>query len=94
MFQMLASQLPSHSLGQLPKVNPQYAHFSKVFPILMRCFFINTFRQNGLHFKVFQPVIMGVIVAIYFTPLDNKPSDVVSRFDFKRRETKDVLRCA
>ncbi|KAF9557553.1 hypothetical protein EC968_007605, partial [Mortierella alpina] len=77
---MLALQLPSHSLGELPKVNPQFASFSKAFPILTRRSFVNTFRQKGLYFnRILQPVIVAIIMAIFFSPLGNGPVDVTSR---------------
>ncbi|KAF9982157.1 hypothetical protein BGZ75_006472 [Mortierella antarctica] len=77
---MLALQLPSHSLGELPKVNPQFAYFSKAFPILTRRSFVNTFRQKGLYFnRILQPVIVAIIMAIFFSPLGNGPVDVTSR---------------
>ncbi|KAG0299027.1 hypothetical protein BGZ96_000030 [Linnemannia gamsii] len=90
--EMLASQLPSHSLGQLPKVSPQYAYFSKAFPILTRRSFVNTFRQKGLYFnRVFQPIIVAIIMAIFFAPLGNKPSDVISRFGLLQQTTPIVF---
>lgn len=90
--EMLASQLPSHSLGQLPKVNAQYAHFGKAFPILTRRSFVNTFRQKGLYFnRVFQPVIVAIIMTIFFAPLGNKPSDVISRFGLLQQTTPIVF---
>ncbi|KAK3838142.1 MAG: P-loop containing nucleoside triphosphate hydrolase protein [Linnemannia gamsii] len=90
--EMLALQLPSHSLGELPKVNPQYAGFSKAFPILTRRSFVNTFRQKGLYFnRVFQPIIVAIIMAIFFAPLGNGPSDVTSRFGLLQQTTPIVF---
>ncbi|KAF9963763.1 hypothetical protein BGZ65_012246, partial [Modicella reniformis] len=78
---MLAAQLPSGSLGELAKVNPQFASFRKAFPILTRRSFINTFRQKGLYFnRILQPVIVGIIMTMFFAPLGNGPIDVTSRF--------------
>ncbi|KAG0293756.1 hypothetical protein BGZ96_002339 [Linnemannia gamsii] len=78
--EMLASQLPTHAPGQLPKCNPQYAHFTKAFPILAHRSFVNTFRQKGLYFnKVFQPFIIAISIVIYFAPLGNQGRDFISR---------------
>lgn len=77
---MLALQLPSHALGKLPEINPQFASFSKAFPILTRRSFVNTFRQKGLYFnRILQPVIVAIIMAIFFAPLGHGPVDVTSR---------------
>jgi hypothetical protein len=85
---MLALQLPSHSLGELPKVNPQYAGFSKAFPILTRRSFVNSFRQKGLYFnKICQPLFVGIIMSIFFSPLGNGPSDVTSRLGLLQQTT-------
>lgn len=90
--EILASQLPSDSLGQLPKVNSQYAHFGKAFPILTRRSFVNTFRQKGLYFnRVLQPVIVAIIMTIFFAPLGNKPSDVISRFGLLQQTSPIVF---
>ncbi|KAF9922406.1 hypothetical protein FBU30_007461 [Linnemannia zychae] len=90
--EMLASQLSTHSLGQLPKVNPQFASFGKAFPILTRRSFINTFRQKGLFFnKLLQPVIVAIIMAIFFAPLGNGPADVVSRLGLLQQTTPIVF---
>ncbi|KAF9124460.1 hypothetical protein BGW39_008196 [Mortierella sp. 14UC] len=90
--EMLALQLPSHSLGELPKINPQYAGFSKAFPILTRRSFVNTFRQKGLYFnRVFQPIIVAIIMAIFFSPLGNGPSDVTSRLGLLQQTTPIVF---
>ncbi|KAF9332480.1 hypothetical protein BGZ91_011691 [Linnemannia elongata] len=90
--EILASQLPSHSLGQLPKVNSQYAHFGKAFPILTRRSFVNTFRQKGLYFnRILQPVIVAIIMTIFFAPLGNKPSDVISRFGLLQQTSPIVF---
>ncbi|KAF9907528.1 hypothetical protein EC991_010824 [Linnemannia zychae] len=90
--EMLALQLPSHSLGELPKVNPQYADFSKAFSILTRRSFVNTFRQKGLYFnRVLQPIIVAIIMAIFFSPLGNGPSDVTSRLGLLQQTTPIVF---
>ncbi|KAF9275258.1 hypothetical protein BGZ88_002444 [Linnemannia elongata] len=79
--EILASLLSKGSLGELAEVNPQFASFSKAFPILTRRSFVNTFRQKSLYFnRICQPVIMAIIITIFFAPLGNGPSDVISRF--------------
>ncbi|KAK5799460.1 P-loop containing nucleoside triphosphate hydrolase protein [Linnemannia elongata] len=79
--EILASLLSKGPLGELAEVNPQFASFSKAFPILTRRSFVNTFRQKSLYFnRIFQPVIMAIIITIFFAPLGNGPSDVISRF--------------
>ncbi|KAF9116562.1 hypothetical protein BGX27_001418 [Mortierella sp. AM989] len=78
---MLASQLPDHALGELTKVNPQYASFGKAFPILTQRSFVNTLRQKGLYFnRILQPVFVGLIMCIFFAPLGNEQNDVLGRF--------------
>ncbi|KAF9091437.1 hypothetical protein BGX23_005187 [Mortierella sp. AD031] len=90
--EMLASQLPPHALGELPKVNSQYANFNKAFPILTRRSFVNTFRQKGLYFnRVFQPVIVAIIMTIFFAPLGNGPSDITSRFGLLQQTSPIVF---
>ncbi|KAG0258011.1 hypothetical protein BG011_003590 [Mortierella polycephala] len=90
--EMLALQLPSRSLGDLPKINPQFATFSRAFPILTRRSFVNTFRQKGLYFnRVFQPIIIGIIMTIFFSPLGNGPSDVTSRLGLLQQTTPIVF---
>ncbi|KAF9350487.1 hypothetical protein BGX34_001194, partial [Mortierella sp. NVP85] len=89
---MLAAQLPSEPLPELVKVNPQYAHFSKAFPILTRRSFVNTFRQKGLYFnRILQPVIVGIIMTIFFAPLGNGPADVTSRFGLLQQTSPIVF---
>ncbi|KAG0371250.1 hypothetical protein BGZ54_008254 [Gamsiella multidivaricata] len=73
---MLASQLSKESLGELAKINPQFASFGKAFPILTHRSFVNTFRQKGLYFnRICQPVIVAIIMTIFFAPLGNGPAD-------------------
>ncbi|KAF9179974.1 hypothetical protein BGZ50_006555 [Haplosporangium sp. Z 11] len=90
--EMLALQLPSRSFGDLPKINPQFATFSRAFPILTRRSFVNTFRQKGLYFnRIFQPIIIGIIMTIFFSPLGNGPSDVTSRLGLLQQTTPIVF---
>ncbi|KAG0044646.1 hypothetical protein BGZ83_010116 [Gryganskiella cystojenkinii] len=90
--EMLASQLKDQPLGQLAKVNPQYANFAKAFPILTKRSFLNTYRQKGLYFnRVFQPIITGLVMAIFFAPLGNKPADVISRFGLLQQTSPIVF---
>ncbi|KAF9394137.1 hypothetical protein BGX21_010470 [Mortierella sp. AD011] len=89
---MLASQLTGHALGELPKVNPQYASFVKAFPILTRRSFVNTFRQKGLYFnRILQPVFVGVIMCIFFAPLGREPNDVLSRLGLLQQTSPMVF---
>ncbi|KAG0196351.1 hypothetical protein BGX28_010261, partial [Mortierella sp. GBA30] len=77
---MLAHQMPSHPLGELPKANPQFASFTKAFPALTCRSFVNAFRQKGLYFnRILQPVIVSAIMAAFFSPLGNGPADVTGR---------------
>lgn len=89
---MLAAQLPSEPLPELVRVNPQFAHFRKAFPILTRRSFVNTFRQKGLYFnRILQPVIVGIIMTIFFAPLGNGPADVTSRFGLLQQTSPIVF---
>ncbi|KAI1317208.1 hypothetical protein EDD11_008900 [Mortierella claussenii] len=89
---MLASQLPTHALGELAKVNPQFASFKKAFPILARRSFVNTFRQKGLYLnRIFQPVFVAIIMTIFFAPLGNTPSDVTSRLGLLQQTSPIVF---
>jgi len=90
--EMLASQLKDQTLGKLAKVNPQFASFAKAFPILTRRSFVNTFRQKGLYFnRVFQPIIVAIIMTIFFAPLGNGPADVTSRFGLLQQTSPIVF---
>ncbi|KAG0204964.1 hypothetical protein BGX28_003265 [Mortierella sp. GBA30] len=89
---MLALQMPSHPLGELAKVNPQFAPFTKAFPILIRRSFVNTYRQKGLYFnRILQPVIVAIIMTIFFSPLGNGPTDVTSRLGLLQQTTPIVF---
>ncbi|KAG0349768.1 hypothetical protein BG005_010705 [Podila minutissima] len=78
---MLESQIPEQAMGGLKKVNPQFAHFGKAFPLLTRRSFVNTFRQKGLYFnRLLQPIVVAIVMSIYFTPLGHGPDSVTSRF--------------
>ncbi|KAF9586293.1 hypothetical protein BGW38_007304 [Lunasporangiospora selenospora] len=89
---MLSSQLSAQGQGELTKLNPQYAHFFKAFPILTRRSFVNTFRQKGLYFnRVFQPVIVAIIMTIFFAPLGNGPNGVTSRFGLLQQTSPIVF---
>ncbi|KAF9917727.1 hypothetical protein BX616_000088 [Lobosporangium transversale] len=91
-YDMLASQLPKVPCGELPKINPQFASFGKAFPILARRSFVNTFRQKGLYFnRAFQPVIVSIIMTIFFAPLGNEPVDVTSRFGLLQQTSPIVF---
>ncbi|KAG0316232.1 hypothetical protein BGZ99_007005 [Dissophora globulifera] len=87
----LASLYSNEPLGELAVVNPQFASFKKSFPILTRRSFINTFRQKGLYFnRICQPVIVAIIITIFFAPLGNGPRDVTSRFGLLQ-ETSPIV---
>ncbi|KAG0304959.1 hypothetical protein BGZ98_004778 [Dissophora globulifera] len=89
---LLASQIPKESLGELAKVNPQFASFSKAFPVLTHRSFINTFRQKGLYFnRIAQPVIFSVIMTLFFSTLGNGPADVTSRFGLLQQTSPVVF---
>lgn len=89
---MLAAQLPNEPMGELAKVNPQFASFRKAFPILTRRSFVNTFRQKGLYFnRILQPVIVGIIMSIFFAPLGDGPVDVTSRFGLLQQTSPIVF---
>ncbi|KAF9435714.1 hypothetical protein BGZ76_005679 [Entomortierella beljakovae] len=89
---MLASQLPEHPLGELPKLNPQFANFGKAFPILTKRSFVNTFRQKGLYFnRILQPVFVGIIMSIFFSPLGKGPDGVLSRLGLLQQTTPIVF---
>ncbi|KAI8599654.1 P-loop containing nucleoside triphosphate hydrolase protein [Dissophora ornata] len=89
---MLASQIPTQALGELDKVNPQFASIGKAFPILTRRSFVNTFRQKGLYFnRIAQPVLVAVIMTIFFAPLGNGPADVTSRFGLLQQTSPIVF---
>ncbi|KAI7822566.1 P-loop containing nucleoside triphosphate hydrolase protein [Gamsiella multidivaricata] len=89
---MLASQLSKESLGELAKINPQFASFGKAFPILTHRSFVNTFRQKGLYFnRICQPVIVAIIMTIFFAPLGNGPADVTSRFGLLQQTSPIVF---
>ncbi|KFH73647.1 hypothetical protein MVEG_00861 [Podila verticillata NRRL 6337] len=77
---MLESQISGGPMGALKKVNPQFAHFGKAFPLLARRSFVNTFRQKGLWFnRIFQPLAAAIVAIIFFTPLSNGPEGLASR---------------
>ncbi|KAG0031880.1 hypothetical protein BGZ81_000393 [Podila clonocystis] len=78
---MLESQIPEQAMGELKKVNPQFAHFGKAFPLLTQRSFVNTFRQKGLYFnRLLQPIVVAIVMSIYFAPLGHGPDSVTSRF--------------
>lgn len=77
---MLKSQIPAQPMGELKRVNSQFAHFGKAFPLLTRRSFVNTIRRKGLYFnRIFQPVMAAIIVTIFFVPLSNGPDGLTSR---------------
>lgn len=89
---MLESQIPTQTMGELKKVNPQFAHFGKAFPLLTRRSFVNTFRQKGLYFnRIFQPIIVAIIMTIFFAPLSNGPDGLTSRFGLLQQTTPMVF---
>ncbi|KAF8935246.1 hypothetical protein BGZ52_000404 [Haplosporangium bisporale] len=89
---MLESQIPAQPMGELKKVNPQFAHFGKAFPLLTRRSFVNTFRQKGLYFnRIFQPIIVAIIMTIFFAPLSNGPDGLTSRFGLLQQTTPMVF---
>ncbi|KAF9428498.1 hypothetical protein BGZ94_002168 [Podila epigama] len=89
---MLDSQLPKTPMGELKKVNPQFASFGKAFPILTRRSFLNTFRQKGLYFnRICQPVIVGIIMTIFFAPLSDGPDGVTSRLGLLQQTSPIVF---
>ncbi|KAF9307888.1 hypothetical protein BG003_011923 [Podila horticola] len=62
---MLKSQIPAQPMGELKKVNLQFAHFGKAFPLLTRRSFVNTIRRKGLYFnRIFQPVMAAIILPL------------------------------
>lgn len=89
---MLESQIPEQAMGELKKVNPQFTHFGKAFPLLTQRSFANTFRQKGLYFnRLLQPIVVAIVMSIYFTPLGLGPDSVTSRFGLLQQTTPIVF---
>ncbi|KAG0013258.1 hypothetical protein BGZ81_001149 [Podila clonocystis] len=89
---MLESQVPEQAIGELKKANLQFAHFGKAFPLLTRRSFVNTFRQKGLYFnRIFQPIIVAIIMTIFFAPLSHGPDGLTSRFGLLQQTTPMVF---
>lgn len=85
---MLESQIPAQPMGKLKEINPQFAHFGKAFPLLTRRSFVNMFRRKGLYFnRIFQPVMVAIIVTIFFAPLSNGPDGLISRLGLLQHTT-------
>lgn len=89
---MLESQTSLKPMGELKKVNPQFAHFGKAFPLLTRRSFVNTFRRKGLYFnRIFQPLAAAIIVTIFFAPLSNGPEGLTSRLGLMQQTATIVF---
>lgn len=75
---MLASQMPTESVDELPKANPKFVLFHQV---LANIPFVNKSRQRGLYFsRPLQPVILVAITSGSFAPLEHGAHGVNSRF--------------